>query len=124
MLTLATILRANAVSCLVFGLIFIITPTAVALFLDNNKPAPDGLILVLGAGLIINGIHLLWVSTRQKIPKSLVIYFSTGDYLWLAFTLILMLTGTWITTLPGIVSTSIVSTLVGLFGLLQQQKIK
>ena len=112
---LKNILRANAVSCLVFGLLFVAIPAIVAAFLGS---APWLAISIIGALLIVNGLHLLWAAKRTP-AKWEVIYFSVGDFLWLLATIVLIATGFWITTTKGIIVAILVALMVGLFGLMQ-----
>ncbi len=115
---LKTILRLNAASCIGFGVLFVAVPGAVAAFL-GVPPAPDMAIGGLGALLILNGIHLLHTSLRTHPPKALVLYFSAGDFLWVAGTAILMAAGVWVTTPAGIVAAAAVAAMVGAMGLAQ-----
>ena len=80
MFSLKNVMRANAISCLVFGVLFVLLPKLVAIFLGGSSPAPHLYILVLGIVLIVNGFHLLWASRAPLPQKNLVIYFSTGDF--------------------------------------------
>jgi len=118
MTSIKTILRINAASCIGFGGLFVASPDAVASFL-GTPPAPKIVILVLGALLILNGAHLLYTSMGAHVPKALVLYFSTGDVLWVFATVALIATGTWITTTSGIVAALAVAAAVGAMGLAQ-----
>jgi len=118
MTALKTILRLNAASCIGFGVLFVAAPAGVAAFL-GAPPAPDMAIWVLGALLILNGIHLLHTSLRAIPPKALVFYFSAGDFLWVAGTAALVAAGVWITTPAGIAAAAAVAAAVGGMGLAQ-----
>jgi hypothetical protein len=118
MTSIKTILRINAASCIGFGGLFVASPDAVASFL-GTAPAPKAVILVLGALLMLNGAHLLYTSIGAHVPKPLVLYFSTGDVLWVLATVALVATGKWITTTPGIVAALAVAAAVGAMGLAQ-----
>lgn len=124
MITLKTVLRANAASCIIFALIFLLIPIEVATFLGQGKPAPEIALLVLGAVLITNGFHLLWTSFRSLPNKYLVLYFAMGDFIWVLASSILMILGIWITTGVGIVASILVAIMVGTFGILQIVKRK
>ena len=119
MVSLRYIMRANSASCLAFGFIFTIKPGLVATFLGGMSPAPTWIFLLLGIVLIFNGFHLFLASNIHMPKKELILYFSIGDYLWVVASTGLMFAGIWVTTLEGIVATSIVATMGGLFGVLQ-----
>ncbi len=123
MITIAQVLRLNALSCIAFGLIFLLMPTTITHFLSQSEPMPMMFLLILGAGLIINGLHLIITSLKTSPKRNLILYFSVGDFLWVVFTLTLILTQTWITTTEGIMAALIISVLVGGFGILQLRKI-
>lgn len=114
-MVLATLLRINAASCLGFGLGFMLFSTAIGAFLGAFPPL---LIFWLGVVLVLNGLHLVWASLRHP-PVIEVRYFSLGDFLWVALSLVLVVTGGWITTTGGVVVTLLVAAGVGTMGLLQ-----
>jgi len=124
MVTLANVMRANAISCLLFGLIFLIMPLDVANFLDLHNPAPKLVMLMLGAILIINGLDLIRVSRHSPPSKAQIWYFSFGDFIWALISLGLVLSNTWVTTTKGIIATLIVAVIVALFGVMQLLKSK
>jgi len=128
MFTLKNILRTNAISCLAFGLFFILMPLDIVNFLslnsNNNAPFPEIVLQGLGVVLIFNGLHLLWASTLKKPNKFLIYYFSMGDFLWTAGTVVLLGLGIWITTTVGIIASVIVALMVTLLGILQLLKLK
>lgn len=119
MLSLENVMRANAISCLAFGGVFALQPGQVATFLGGASPVPQLVVLVLGILLIVNGLHLLWASRIPLPPKYLILYFSTGDYIWVIASVGLMVSGVWITTTGGVLVASAVAVMVGLFGILQ-----
>lgn len=120
-MTLATILRLNALSCLTFGALFLAAPAAVAGALGTP---PAWLVAALGAGLLGNGA-LLWLSVaRGRVPRRAeVLFFSIGDGLWVGATLGLILAGVWIVTPGGRVAALAVAVMVGAFGLAQWQRL-
>jgi hypothetical protein len=124
MITLKTVLRMNATSCIIFAIIFLLMPTEVASFLGQNKAAPELLLLVLGLILLTNGLHILWVSWQLKPNKYLVLYFAVGDFIWVVASIILVSQGMWITTTLGIFISLLVAMMVGTFGVLQIMKNK
>jgi len=124
MTTLSYVMKANAISCIVFGLIFLSIPSKVIMFLSADIQPPETVLLILGTGLIINGLHLTWASLKPMPSRALVIYFSIGDYIWVLGSISLILLGIWITTTAGVITTLVVSAMVGLFGILQMLKRK
>lgn len=124
MITLNHIMKANAASCILFGIMFMVIPVSVTSFLSADMPAPQLLFQILGGGLIANGIHLTWASLKPTPNKWLTLYFSIGDFLWLAGSIALVLSGLWIDTTAGTITTLIVSVIVGMFGVLQMMKLK
>jgi hypothetical protein len=116
-MSLATVLRLNAASCLGFGLLFSLAPGATADFLGTP---PVWLIVALGAGLVGNGI-LLWLCQRHgRAPRRHeVLFFSIGDGLWVVFSVVLVASGLWITTSGGRIAALVVASGVGAMGALQ-----
>jgi hypothetical protein len=112
------VLAANAVSCAVFGGLFVVAPSPVAAFL-GQPPAPAALIVAIGAVLLLNAVHLGYVATTARPSHWAVTYFSIGDGLWVVATLVLIVSGTWITAPGGIVAALAVALGVGAFGTLQ-----
>ena len=119
MFTLKNVLLANAANCIIFGLIFLLFPMKVALFLGGETHFPELILQILGAVLVINGLHLIWASLQQKPNKFLILYFSFGDFLWAIGSSVLLLMGLWITTMAGIITTILIAIIVLIFGLLQ-----
>ncbi len=124
MLRLHNVMRVNAMSCMVFGVLFVLLPEPVSIFLGSTAPAPRIYILALGVMLIIHGIHLVWASRQARPKKQWILYFSLGDFLWVIASGGLMLLGVWITSPAGVIATSAVAVMVGLFGILQLTGIK
>ena len=119
MSTLSNVMKANATSCIGFGVIFSLFSEEVSHFLSISKQAPSMVFLLLGLVLIFNGFHLIWASFKSMPSKFLVLYFSIGDYIWVLATLYLIFTEMWITTSIGIVTALFVAIMVGIFGWLQ-----
>jgi hypothetical protein len=119
MLSLQNVMRANAISCISFGVLFALQPSLVATFLGSESAAPQLYILILGILLIFNGFHLFWASKIALPKRELILYFSIGDYIWVVVSVTLMSFGVWITTTMGIIVTCAVAALVGLLGGLQ-----
>lgn len=116
MVHLRNVLRLNAVSCLVFGLIFVVNPYQSAAFLG---PVPVDLLQVLGVLLCVNGIHLAFASMRQEPSVTEVLYFSAGDVVWFLGSVALVGANCFVTTVGGQVSTILVAIGVLSLGLAQ-----
>jgi hypothetical protein len=114
--SLKFIMRLNAASCILFGLLFIVLPYAVTMFLGQ---VPQAIIIALGIGLLVNGAHLVFASRRTKIREAEVIWFSLGDFSWWLATLGLIVANVWITTPLGIAMAVIVATGVAGLGVAQ-----
>ncbi len=119
MVTLKHVLQLNSLSCIGFGILFAIFPYPISAFLSNDSPAPILILLLLGIGLILHGLHLLWASLQAIPNKALIQYFSAGDFLWVLATAILIVFNIWVTTLHGISTAILVAIVVGLLGLAQ-----
>ncbi|CAA0103526.1 Uncharacterised protein [BD1-7 clade bacterium] len=119
MITLKNTLRINATSCIGFGLLFMLFSSTTNQFLSATEPAPAIIIQVLGAILLVNGLHLLWASKLKTPSAILVMYFSVGDFLWVFLSAVLALLGIWIDTPAGIAATLIIALMVGTLGTLQ-----
>jgi len=124
MLSLKNIMRANASSCLIFGCLFALLPNQVAHFLGGASPAPHSYILIIGVLLILNALHLLWESRASLPPKNIILYFSIGDYIWVIGSIVLIISGLWITTSAGILAASVVAVVVAAFAVLQMRSRK
>jgi hypothetical protein len=116
MTSLPTILRANAASCLGFGMLFAVAPDPVAAFLGTMPPE---VLFILGLALTGNGAHLALASMRRRPRPGEVAWFSTGDLLWWLVSLALLAADVWITTIAGIVAAWLVGLGVAGMGLAQ-----
>ena len=124
MTTLRTVLRLNAASCIGFGLLFLAMPSQLALFLSSQTPAPSLVLQLIGIVLLANGLHLIWTSIQPDPKKALILYFSLGDFLWVAGTLILLIAGLWVTSIAGIAAAIVVALAVGCLGVMQMKSLK
>lgn len=115
---LKLVMLLNALSCAVFGAIFVGLGAAVAQFLGDP---PVWLIRAIGAGLILNAAHLVIEARKAVPPRNMVMYFATGDAIWVVATLGLILAGVYVTTPLGQAATVAVAAMVGGFGILQAQ---
>ncbi len=113
---LKLILRLNALSCLGFGVLFLINAPAVSGFVGS---APDWMIRGLGVFLVGNGAQLVWASIRSAPAVAEIRYFAVGDFAWVATSIALISAGLFITTSTGIVVSLAVAAMVGVFGALQ-----
>ncbi len=113
---LKPVLLANAVSCLGFGLVFLLFAQATAAFLGDPPPL---LLRLLGAGLVINAGLLIHAALRARPRRIDVMFFAIGDFLWVLATAALLTLGLWVTTPTGIAAAIAVAVFVGLCGGLQ-----
>lgn len=116
MASLPHLLRINAASCLGFGAVFLSAPGTVSALLGS---VPQQVLVVIGAGLLINGLHLSMASMRAAPRPAEIIWFSLGDLLWWASSLAVVASARWITTSFGIVSVLLVALAVAALGLAQ-----
>lgn len=119
MITLKKVLTLNAASCIFFGLIFLLFPIKITNFLASNGHMLEMVLMVIGAILFVNGCHLLWASFQSSITKYLIWYFSIGDFIWVLFSLALLITGIWVNTIVGVIAAILVAVMVGTLGALQ-----
>ena len=119
MIMLTIVLRLNALSCLLFGSLFALQPGLVSTFLADTQPAPDWVILLTGLGLVANACYLLLVSRQQQPNRTTILQFAWGDFVWVAVTAILVLSGYWVNSAAGMVAALLVALMVGSFGVLQ-----
>jgi len=115
---LKKVLGANALSCLIFGVIFTVWSTSSVIFI-SGETSLGVLIRVVGILLILNGLHLISALVRKRLHKYEVLYFSAGDGLWVLGTVLLIGMEWLITTPEGVISAILVAIMVGIFGLLQ-----
>ncbi len=113
---LKAVLILNALSCAIFGALFFLKSEEVASFIGTP---PTLLVQVLGAGLFINAILLLWTAFQSAPKRKDVLFFSLGDAAWVAFTAILVIGNIWIINTEAIFWSLAVALFVGLCGLLQ-----
>jgi len=119
MTTLHGVIKANAASCLLFGVLFLTLPAPVASFLAAGAPAPAIVLQVIGAVLVLNGLQLTWTALQAVPAKGWILYFSAGDFLWVLATAVLLMTGVWVTSPAGVAVSLAVALMVGAFGVMQ-----
>ncbi|MEM9059498.1 MAG: hypothetical protein AAGD13_03470 [Pseudomonadota bacterium] len=111
---LKKIMQLNALSCALFGGLFIVNGAGVAGFLGDP---PVWLLQVLGALLLANAAHLILEARKPVPPRRAVLYFVAGDVAWVLATIVLLAGGIYVTTLKGAVAASGVAVMVGAFAL-------
>lgn len=116
MASLKHILRLNAVSCIGFGMFFVLKPDSVAEFLGTM---PALLLLALGGLLIANGAHQILAAWRFRPIEAEVLWFSIGDLVWWLTSLGIMAANLWITKPPGTISVLFVAAFVAGLGVAQ-----
>jgi hypothetical protein len=117
---LARVLRLNAMSCLGFGVLFAIAPNQVGQWLGT---VPAIWLQVIGAGLVLNCIHLLAAAGRRHPLVPEIVWFSAGDLLWWLASVGSVAAGWGITTTRGILATLGVATFVASLGIVQLFKL-
>lgn len=110
------VLLLNALSCAIFGGLFLKDANAASLFIGNP---PILLMQFLGAGLLINALLLIINAIRKQPPRIKIITFAIGDGIWVFATFVLLIIGHWITTPHGISWAIGVAIFVGLCGIAQ-----
>ncbi len=113
---LRMVLRANSLSCLVFGTVFLFGAKSVALFLGSMPPI---VVMGLGLGLVVNGLHLAAASLRASVRRAEILYFSAGDFAWAGVTAFLIARGIYMETSNGIAAAIAVAIAVAVIGVLQ-----
>lgn len=121
MLNINLVLKLNALNCFAFGTLFVLLPEAVAAFLSATNPAPKLLLLLLGVGLNLYGLFLLWLASKEPVPVRHLLPVAIGDFLWVLGTALLIVMKLWIDSSNGITAAGLVALLVGWFGWLQLQ---
>ncbi len=109
-------LRINVVTCVVFGVLFLLFAPGVGSYLGAFPPM---LLKILGAALLFHSAHLLLGSVRAEISMGEVYYFSAGDILWFLGSLLLLVSMGLVTTPHGAIATIVVAVLVAGIGLAQ-----
>lgn len=108
------IMRLNAFSCILFGLVFLLLPRQASEFV-SGLGSHTVFFTTVGIGLFFNGMHLIFSAARG--PKKLeLLYFSIGDFLWVAATVVGIGLRYVVTTASGIVVALMVAMMVGMFG--------
>lgn len=116
MFALRVALRLNALSCVLFGIAFVVWPASIA---EGLGDVPVTWLYLAGTLLLINGSHLVIASMRSFPSVPEVLYLSTGDILWFYGSLVLVAANTFITTPGGQLMTMIVASVVLVLGLAQ-----
>ena len=114
--SLRMVLRLNASSCILFGLLFLFFGDSVNQFIGNQI---DWLMPIVGGVLVINGLHLLIASLRKKPICPEILYFVLGDFAWVIGTIVLVALGVVVTSGMGVAAALGVAVMVGAFGVWQ-----
>lgn len=115
MTSLTTTLRLNGVICALFAGLFLAAPRSVSAYLGDP---PALAIAAIGAGLLVNAIHLLLVA-RRHATQCEILWFSLGDMAWWLISIGLVAAEIWVTNLTGAVTAVVVAALVAVLGLAQ-----
>ena len=91
--SLKNVLRINAASCIIFGILGILASSSVADFFGDP---PKWLVQATGAVLTMNGLHLILVSLRKTVKTWEIFYFSLGDLAWWLGSVFLIAANIWI----------------------------
>ena len=110
------VLRLNVATCAGFGLLFLLATHSVSNLLGSF---PILALQILGVGLLLHSLHLLFASLRKKVILFEVYYFSAGDILWFLGSLLILVGTGFVSTIYGAVVTILVGTLVAGIGLAQ-----
>lgn len=115
---LRMVINLNALSCLVFGILFTSWSPSVANYLGSTVV---GVREIFWIGIILLGfaIHLISAGLRRKWIRGEIYYFSLGDGLWVIGSGALVLLESNTMTLQGQMATLSVASMVGVFGALQ-----
>lgn len=124
-----TILRVDAAVCLACGLPGLVAPAWLASFLLPAQPGLFGLPLptvmqVLGILLAAYAGLLLFISTRQAVPRIVVAVTALADVLWVLGTAALLVALAASFSLWGTVALAIVALDTGLIGLWKLQALR
>ncbi len=106
---------------MIFGALFVFIPDSIIPFLSQVDPMPKMVLLVLGVGLNLYGLYLLWLGSKAKVPHREALLIAMGDFIWVLATVVLIVMKTWITSINGMTAAGLVAILVGWFGWLQLQ---
>lgn len=111
-----TMLRLNMLTCVGFGLAFLMLAPAIGRFLGEMPPL---FLRILGAGLVLHGMHLFIISVQTSVTRLYIYYFSAGDLLWFLASTYILIAMDLITTRPGVIATFAVGLMVASIGLAQ-----
>jgi len=113
---LKSVLIINAFSCAIFGALFFFKSEDMANFIGTP---PALFVQILGAGLFINALLLIYTSFQSAPKRADVLFFSIGDAAWVVFTVLLLIGNIWINNSEAIYWSLAVALFVGLCGFLQ-----
>ena len=114
---LRRVLQGNAVFSTASGLLFLFGGEAVARFL--GLPDAASIMMVMSVGLFLWAGLTLWVATQATPHRLQVFLIIEGDLLWVAASIILLLTGWLPLSTAGMWGVAFVADIVALFAILQ-----
>ena len=115
---LRSVLKMNALSCFLFGVIFVVGSGQVSLFLSAEETYGFW-VQILGGGLLVNSGLLLLASQKVEMSLFEIRFFAIGDFLWVAGTLVLIAQNLALTEPPGVAAAMLVAIMVFYFGIQQ-----
>lgn len=116
---LRRVLKGNAAFSALSGLLCLFVSKPIANLLGFSDPAVMGYILALGIGLIFWAMLAFWVSTRPTLSRGAVFTIIEGDLLWVAASIVLLMSGWLSFSTAGYWVVAIVADVVALFAILQ-----
>ena len=110
------VLALNALSCLIFGSMFVTDSATIAAYLGSM---PQDHVVGAGIILVVFAAHLVSAIFRHRKIKGEVYYFVVGDLLWVMGTIAIFALTDWITTSEGTLAAVLVAVMVATFAGLQ-----
>lgn len=114
-LNLSRILLANGVFCSTSGLIFTLATNPLAGFL-NTLPL---VMTILGIGLLLYGLFIIYMSMRPVITKSFTLFAVVADSAWVLLSVFLLILPIFNFTVDAKWAIGIVAVVVDVFATLQ-----
>ncbi len=114
-LNLSRIVLANGVFCATSGLIFTLAANPLAGFL-NTIPL---IMTLLGAGLGLYGLFIIYMSTRTVITKGFTLFAVLADSAWVLLSVLLLVLPAFTFTVDAKWAIGIVAVIVDVFATLQ-----
>lgn len=118
-LFLRRVLQGNAAFSTLSGLVMLVDSKPLANFLGLADPSVISYLLALGIGLLFWAMLAFWVSTQPTLGRTGVFTIIEGDLLWIAGSIILLISGWLPFSTAGYWAVAIVADVVALFAILQ-----